>query len=91
MYADLSDHPFSPESVARESGEPDRSERAWLRWLDKAEKLLGHDLDGDDRNYAGCGYSMDESYEKFREGLSPEAYIALVKARDRYVGEYQQN
>jgi hypothetical protein len=89
MYEDLADHPFSRESIARESGEPDSTERAWSRWVDKAEALLGHDLDGNDVEMAGCGYSMDESYDKFGEGMTPEEYVALVKARDRYVGEFQ--
>jgi hypothetical protein len=89
MYEDLADHPFSPENIARESGVPDRSELAWSRWVDKAEALLGHDLDGNDMDLAGCGYSMDESFDKFRDGMAPEAYVSLVRGRERYVGEFQ--
>lgn len=89
MFDDLADHPFSKEGVARESGEPDASERAWMRWTEKAEALLKHDLDGRDVDEAGCGYSLDESYDKFSAGMSAEDYVALVKSRDRYVGEFQ--
>lgn len=89
MFDDLSDHPFSSESVARESGAPDASERAWMRWIKKAEALLEHDLDGNDVDEAGCGYSLDESYDKFRAGMTAEDYVALVKGRNRYVGEFQ--
>jgi hypothetical protein len=86
---DLDDHPFSPASVAAESGAIDTSERAWMRWIDTAEKLIGHDMDGHDPGLSsGCGYSLDESYEKFRQGLSAEEWVALVRGRDRYVGAW---
>jgi len=86
---ELSEHPFSNESIRRESGEPDRSERAWFRWAREAERLLGHDLDGSDVDGKGCGYSLDEAFDKFRAGTTPHAYAALVGSRDRYVGEWQ--
>lgn len=88
-YEDLADHPFSPESVARESDAPSASDRSWYRWVDKVEALFGHDLDGSDVDQAGCGYSMDEGYEEWSRGTSPEGYVSLVKSRDRYVGEDQ--
>lgn len=84
---DLSNHPFSPESVARESGAPDKSERAWLRWVRDAERLLGHDLDGKDVDAQGCGYSLDEAHEFFRRGEAASVYVATVRNRSRYLGE----
>lgn len=51
-------------------------ERAWLAWAAKAEKLLGHDLDGnEDRD----GYSMDGAYGSFEAGVTAKAYVALVR------------
>lgn len=84
MLADLSDHPFSPQNIALESGAADRSERAWLRWIAQAETLIGHDLDGNDVKQAGCGYSLDEALDVFEAGSTPAEYVATVKARARY-------
>lgn len=81
---DLADHPFSPEAVARESGAPDRSERAWLKWISDAERMIGHDLDGSDVKGAGCGYSLDEAFICFKRGEVPAIYVATVKNRQRY-------
>lgn len=59
---DLSEHPFSAESIRRESSAfQSRREIAWLRWIDIAERTIGHDLDGNDVAQAGCGYSLDEA------------------------------
>jgi hypothetical protein len=53
-------------------------ERAWLRWIKKAEKLFGADLDGDeDRD----GYSMDGAYGAWEAGWSPAEYVADVVQR----------
>ncbi len=90
MYADLNEHPFSPESVAFESGASDNSERKWLRWIDTAERLIGHDLDGNDVEQKGCGYSLDEAYDMFRKGTTPHAYVVTVGSRERYKGEFQK-
>lgn len=86
---DLADHPFSPESISRESGASDQPERAWLRFCDECERLLGHDLDGNDAEAKGCGYSIDEAYEKWRAGHTAHAYVAMVVSRDRYHGEWE--
>lgn len=84
MTTDLNEHPFSPASVAREGGESDRSERSWLKWADEAERLLGHELDGNDADASGCGYSIDEACNVWSEGKSAHAYVAMVTSRDRY-------
>ena len=85
MY-DLSDHPFSPENIAKESGAPDTSERAWLRFAAAVERELGHDLDGSDVNGNGEGYSLDEAFAEFRKGTEAAAYVAMVRGRARYKG-----
>lgn len=50
-------------------------EKAWYRWIKKAERLCGHDLDG---NEARDGYSMDGSYAAFEVNVSPEDYAKEV-------------
>lgn len=44
---------------------------AWEKWADAAEALLGHGLDGDQDT---DGYSMDDAYDAFRLGWTPEEY-----------------
>lgn len=87
MPQDLADHPFSPESIAFESGAPSKSEAAWYRWAGEVERLLGHDLDGNDVEINGTpgeGYSIDEALDRFEAGASPHAYVAMVTSRERY-------
>jgi hypothetical protein len=52
----------------------------WSRWVDAVEKLLGHDLDGDQDT---DGYSLDCAYEAWNRGevrITPEEYVAIVHA-----------
>lgn len=84
MYADLADHPFSRENIARESGIPDQTEAAWLRFVNECERLLGHSLDGDDTASFDCGYSIDEAYDKWQAGYAPQGYVAEIRKRERY-------
>jgi hypothetical protein len=42
---------------------------AWDYWVAAVERMLAHDLDGDQ---VKDGYSLDWAYEMFREGLTPE-------------------
>ncbi len=52
-------------------------ERTWLKWVKRVEKILGHDLDGDqDRD----GYSLDYAHDAFADGLSAEEYAAEARA-----------
>lgn len=83
MYDDLSDHPFSPQSVAAESGEI-ASLSSWLAFCTVVERLLGHSLNGNDVKGAGCGYSIDEAHDVWRAGKSAHAYVAMITSRDRY-------
>lgn len=78
---ELSDHPFSTENIARESGRPDASERHWLCWLEDAEEISGlEDLDGDQ---SVDGYSLDFAFDAFRAGVSPGDYVASFQGRGR--------
>jgi hypothetical protein len=55
------------------------SEREWLRWVAKVEKLIGHDLDGDqDRD----GYSLDYAYGCWEAGDPPEQHAILVRLNE---------
>jgi hypothetical protein len=47
---------------------------AWEKWIEKAEKLAGHHLDGDQ---SVDGYSLDGAFEAWKGGLSPEVYTVL--------------
>ena len=77
---ELADHPFSPENVARESGAPNTSEADWLRWVAKAERIAGHDMDGDQDV---DGYSLDFAFEAFRAGMSAADHVASFQGRGR--------
>lgn len=50
-------------------------ERAWEAWVAKVEKLLGHDLDG---NQERDGYSLGFAHDHFWAGDTPEQYVAEV-------------
>jgi hypothetical protein len=78
-YDDLNDHPFAIH-MATESFVSD-SERAWLKWVKKVEKLLGHDLDG---NQDCDGYSLDGAYAAWETGVTAEAMVAEIKAEPLY-------
>lgn len=54
---------------------------AWLRWCAVVEKLLGHDLDGDEQKN---GYSIDYACEFWASGGTPADYAAAVKSRPNY-------
>lgn len=82
---DLSDHPFSPENIARENGLPNDLELSWLRYVKEVERLLGHDVDGNDPDFEhGVGYSLDECYRYWDARKSPHGYVMTVFGRDRY-------
>ena len=38
----------------------------WLRWVDEVETLIGHSLDGDQKD---DGYSLDYAYDQFASGV----------------------
>lgn len=77
----LEDHPFAV-FMAGESYESP-NERAWLRWVRRVESLLGHSLDGNERE---DGYSLDYAHDAFCAGDSPEAYVAEVSSHPNYRG-----
>lgn len=49
---------------------------AWERWVKRVEKILGHDLDG---NQEIDGYSLDFAGDEFEKGVSPEQYAQSVR------------
>ena len=49
------------------------AETSWERWMIKAERIAGHDLDGDETT--GDTYSIDGAYDAFRAGETPEQYV----------------
>jgi len=57
-----------------------RASDKWLLWCASAERLLGHDLDGDGDS---DGYSIDEAYEFYCRKLSPKDYVISVLQRVR--------
>lgn len=54
------------------------SDIVWLRWCRRAEDMLGHDLDGDQR---ADGYSIDGAYAAFCDGASVLEYVLDVQGR----------
>lgn len=85
--ADSDRYAIQQETRAYEFGSSVEDAR-WSRWCEGAERLLGHDLDGDqDIN----GYSLDEAYELFTKKRlrgelrsTPEHYAKLVRNRLGY-------
>jgi len=58
---------------------------SWENWLNEAQKLCGHSLDGDMQL---DGYSLDDAYEWFKAKFTPEDYAKgymespIVEMRD---------
>jgi hypothetical protein len=48
----------------------------WEKWATRVEKILGHDLDGDQRQ---DGYSLDFALDFYEQGGTPEEYAKKVK------------
>ncbi len=57
-----------------------KSEMSWNRWTNRAEKLFGHNLDGDQDI---DGYSLDYAYKAWQDGLTPKQYVAKVGLSQR--------
>lgn len=45
------------------------------KWLTRVEKIVGHDLDGDQQE---DGYSLDGALDAYDEGLSPRQYAETI-------------
>jgi len=48
-------------------------ETSWERWMANAERIAGHDLDGDEPS--GDAYSIDGAYDAFRAGETATDYV----------------
>ena len=57
------------------------TDRAWEKWTAKVERILGHDLDG---NEDIDGYSLDGANAAFEAGETPEAYAKEVRDAQSY-------
>ena len=93
MYDTLDDHPIAVFHAAKQATSsplrdlshkirleafgPTITELQWLAWIDEAEALFGHSLDGDQ---ALDGYSLDYAYDAYRDGLTPVEYWQGVTA-----------
>lgn len=71
----LDEHPFAVFMAGESYVSP--GEQAWLAWVKKVEKLLGHDLDG---NQDSDGYSLGFAYAAWEAGESAAAYVAEIAA-----------
>jgi hypothetical protein len=58
-----------------------KSEAAWSKWYDACEKMLGHNLDGDQLE---DGYSVDYAYDVFLNGISAEYYVMMIQQNPAY-------
>ena len=48
----------------------------WEIWAEQVERILGHDLDGDQER---DGYSLDFALEEFNKGVTSAQYAATVR------------
>ena len=60
---------------------------AWEKWIDAAEKKIGHDLDG---TLNIDGYSLDSAYDDFRAGMSVETHVEIVNERKAEIARAAQ-
>lgn len=57
----------------------------WERWAEKAESLLGHDLDGDENR---DGFSLDGAHEAYKDGMSVRDYVSAVNSQKASLARY---
>lgn len=67
-----------------------QQERRWTLWVEQTERLLGHDLDGDQQE---DGYSLDEANDLYNQPrmrgearITPEQYAQKVRGNPVYKG-----
>jgi hypothetical protein len=53
----------------------------WDRWIEEAEALAGHSLDGDEPS--GDGYSLDSAHYAYEAGYSPAEYVEQAACTPR--------
>ena len=72
--------------LERASEDGSKSERAWLRWVDAVEVILGHDLDGNQSLKHGPddGFCIDYALEAFERGETAAQHASTIKARPAY-------
>lgn len=72
---DISEHPHF--ALLQSESYVSPREREWERWVKRVEKLLGHDLDG---NQQRDGYSLDYAHDAFEVGVTAADYADEVRA-----------
>jgi hypothetical protein len=60
-------------------------EKNWIKWTEKVEAILGHDLDGENSEAAKAvgtadGYSLDEAHDAWLANVTAEQYAVEVEA-----------
>lgn len=76
------EHPFM--DFVRGENHVSAADRAWDKWINRAEGLLGFELDGDE---ARDGYSIDGAYAEFKAGLPAAGYAVMVRANLKRLGK----
>jgi hypothetical protein len=61
---------------------------AWEIWVDAVERMLSHDLDGDD---AENGYSLDSAYIAWEQGQCAASFASDIKSRAHYTVRLYSN
>lgn len=77
----MSDHPSDHLAIWAAENYESALQRAWLTWIDKVEKLLGHTPDGDQTE---DGYSLDGFHELWQLGLHPSEAVRVIKYLDEF-------
>lgn len=78
----MSEHPSDHLAIWAADNYESASTRAWLDWIDRVEKLLGHDSDGDQSE---DGYSLDGFLELYKRGLHPAEAISVIGHLDAFL------
>jgi hypothetical protein len=80
---------ITDEMIAYECGDSIADQR-WSNWVEYTERLLGHDLDGEQDV---DGYSLDDAYELYNKPrlrgearITPEQYAQRVRGNPKYKG-----
>lgn len=76
------EHPFM-DFVAAEN-HVSAGDRAWDKWINRAEALLGFELDANEET---DGYSIDGAYAAFKAETTPQEYADEVRANLKRLGK----
>lgn len=71
--------------MERASEDGSTEDRRWMRWVNKVEKLLGHDVDGDGHK---DGFCIDWMRDAFMAGATPYEHVEEIRANPLYDGTF---